>query len=79
MSGVRKIIDKMKKQPNGIRFEEAEKVLNHIGYKMGNRKSKSSHRVFRNDEGKHLSVPYKNPIDKVYVKEILQRIEDLSL
>ena len=75
MASVAKIIDKMKRQPKGIRFEEAEKVLNHMGYKMGNRKGKGSHRVFRNDEGKHLSIPYKNPIDKAYVEQILERIE----
>ena len=75
MASVAKIIDKMKRQPKGIRFEEAEKVLNHMGYKMGNGKGKGSHRVFRNDEGKHLSIPYKNPIDKAYVEQILERIE----
>ena len=73
MASVAKIIDKMRRQPKGIRFEEAEKVLNHLGYKTG--KGKGSHRVFRNAEGRHLSVPCKNPIDKAYVEQILERIE----
>lgn len=34
MSSVDKIIDKMKRQPNGIRPDEAEKVLNAYGYKV---------------------------------------------
>ena len=34
MSYVDKIIDKMKRQPNGIRPEEAEKVLNAFGYQL---------------------------------------------
>ena len=32
MSDIAKIIQKMKNQPNGIRFEEAEKILKYNGY-----------------------------------------------
>ena len=75
MASVAKIIDKMRRQPKGIRFDEAERVLNYIGYKTGNRKGKGSHRVFRNESGDHLSVPYANPIDKAYVEQIVNRID----
>lgn len=34
MPSVEKIIAKMKRQPNGIRFQELEKVLEANGYKM---------------------------------------------
>ena len=34
MSQINKIIEKMKRQPNGIRFEELKKVLEFYGYKM---------------------------------------------
>ena len=34
MSNIDKIIQKMKRQPNGIRFEELAKVLEHNGYEM---------------------------------------------
>ena len=74
MASVAKIVEKMKNQPNGIRFEEAEKVLNYYGYVATTKKG--SHRIFRSKNGKHLSVPYKTPaIDKFYVGEILKRIE----
>ena len=74
MASVAKIVEKMKNSPNSIRFEEAEKVLNHYGYVVTTKKG--SHRIFRNKDGKHLSVPYKIPaIDKYYVGEILKRIE----
>ena len=75
MASVAKIVEKMKNQPNGIKFEDAEKVLNHYGYVVTTKRG--SHRVFRSGKGRHLSVPYKTPaIDKHYVGEILSRIEE---
>ena len=34
MGDIDKIIQKMKRQPNGIRFQELAKVLENNGYKM---------------------------------------------
>ena len=34
MSAIDKLILKMKRQPNGIRFQEIEKVLEYNGYTM---------------------------------------------
>ena len=39
MAGVDKIIEKMKRQPIGIRPEEAEKVLKAYGYDIKDRKA----------------------------------------
>ena len=38
MSDIDKIIIKMKRQPNGIRFSELAKVLEHNGYTMKQKK-----------------------------------------
>lgn len=70
--GVAKIIDKMKTQPNGIRFEEISKVLEANGYKL--QRSKGSHRAFRNQDGDVITIPEKNPTKAVYVKDLLRRI-----
>ena len=73
VASVAKIVEKMKRQPNGIRFDEAAKVLEHNGY--GFVRTKGSHWQFRNEAGDVLTVPYKKPtIDKHYVGEILKRI-----
>ena len=32
--GVKKIVEKMEQQPNGIRFEEGRKVLEHYGFEL---------------------------------------------
>ena len=44
MAGISKIVEKMKSQPKGIRFEEAAKVLEHYGYKHA--RTKGSHHHF---------------------------------
>lgn len=38
MPDITKLILKMKRQPNGIRFQEVAKVLEHSGYKMKSKK-----------------------------------------
>lgn len=38
MPDIDKIIQKMKRQPNGIRFNELSKVLEYNGYKMKSKK-----------------------------------------
>ena len=73
MSSVDKIIDKMRRQPNEIRPEEAEKVLNAYGYKLV--RHKGSHKQYLNKEtGKLTTIKQENPLKKVYVIDILNRI-----
>jgi predicted RNA binding protein YcfA (HicA-like mRNA interferase family) len=73
MASVAKLVDKMKRQPNGIRIEEAHKVLRHYGYNM--ERQESSHRQYINEIGDVLTiVERKSTIKAVYVKKILQRI-----
>ena len=49
---IKKLIDKMKRQPNGIRPEEAKKVLEYYGYKCV--RQKGSHAHFLNEETRDL-------------------------
>lgn len=72
MSQIKKLIEKMRNQPNGIRPEEAERVLNAYGYRVGRRRG--SHIHFINDEGDVITIPDRTPIKAVYVKDILDRI-----
>lgn len=46
MAGIDKIVEKMKSQPRGIRYEEAAKVLEYHGY--NHVRTKGSHHQFRN-------------------------------
>lgn len=71
--GVDKLVDKMMRQPNGIRFNEVTKVLNAYGYKLV-RSSSGSHRHFRNDNGDVITIKEENPLKAVYIKDVLRRI-----
>ena len=74
MSQIEKLIEKMRNQPNGIRPEEADRVLNAFGYRLD--RQRCSHMHYINKFGDVLTIPNKNPIRAVYVKDILSRIED---
>lgn len=73
MSNVDKIIDKMKRQPNGVRPEEAERVLSAYGYQLV--RQKGSHKQYLNKQtGELTTIKQENPLKKVYVVDILNRI-----
>lgn len=69
--GVEKIIKKMERQPNGIKYNEVSKVLNEYGYELV--RNKGSHRHFRNKEGDVITIKEENPLKAVYVKDVLKR------
>ena len=69
----RKIIIKMNRQPNGIRFNELHRVLEHYGYNMKTKKG-TSHRQFINSKGDVITIKEENPLKAVYVKDVLKRI-----
>ncbi len=73
VSNVKKLIEKMKQQPNGIRPEEAEKVLSAYGYIPA--RQKGSHKHYLNkDTGDLITIKQENPLKKAYVVDVLNRI-----
>jgi len=70
MSDIRKITDKMKRQPHNIGFDEARKILEYCGFKIAG--IKGSHYRFKNKEGCVFILPRKNPLKAVYIKQILK-------
>lgn len=73
MASVEKIIDKMKRQPNGLRPEEAEKVLKAYGYEPA--RQKGSHKHYLNKKtGDVITIKQENPLKKAYIVDILNRI-----
>ncbi|MDR2510297.1 MAG: type II toxin-antitoxin system HicA family toxin [Spirochaetaceae bacterium] len=77
MPSVEKIIQKMKSQPNGIRREEAEKVL--AAYGFNHLRQRGSHRSYRNASGEMLVLVDESPLKAVYVKDVLKRIGSKEL
>lgn len=72
MASIQKIIAKMKQQSNGIRPEEAERVLKAYGYEPV--RQKGSHKHYMNDKGDLITIKQETPLKKVYVVDILNRI-----
>lgn len=72
MANIKKIIQKMKNQPNGITYNEAVCVLNGYGYNFA--RQNGSHCHYRNNEGDVITILHKSPLKKAYVIEILERI-----
>lgn len=73
MANIEKIIKKMKQQPNGIRPEEADKVLKAFGYEPA--RQKGSHKQYLNKKtGDVITIKQENPLKKAYVVDIIGRI-----
>ena len=73
MASISKLIEKMERQPHGVRYEEAKKVLESQGYNLTTKNG--SHRNFRNANGDLLTIKEETPtIKKHYVDKILSRI-----
>lgn len=64
----------MYKQPNGIRYSEASKVLEYVGYRLDS--SKGSRMQYINKNGDVFTLKKESPLKAVYVKEILPRISN---
>lgn len=71
-----KIINKMRRQPNGISPEDAERVLNYLGFEK--RRTRGSHRRFkRKSDGRWFSlVISQNPVKKYLIEEILSIVDE---
>lgn len=72
MSQVDKLVEKMKRGPNKIRPEEAEKVLLAHGYEAA--RQKGSHKHYINQEGEVITIKQENPLKRAYIEDILSRI-----
>ncbi|SDK30942.1 type II toxin-antitoxin system HicA family toxin [Lacicoccus qingdaonensis] len=75
MAGVDKLVEKMKRQPNNIKFSEAEKVLRAYGYELT--RIKGSHHIFKNKiSGDRWPLPFQKPLKPYLIKQLLKRIEE---
>ena len=74
LSTIDKLIQKMKQQPNGIRPEEAEKVLKAFGYEPV--RQKGSHKHYLNKStGDLTTIKQENPLKKDYIVDIINRLK----
>ena len=67
MSKYEKLLERIHNLDKGLRFEELQKVLERIGYKMDAPASGSSHRTFRKQGAMPVTIPKHKPLKKVYI------------
>ena len=74
MPTVKKLLKKMKQQPNGITPDEADRILQHYGYTL--KRKEGSHFQYVNTEKRELIsiVVNKKTLKRPYVEDILSRV-----
>jgi predicted RNA binding protein YcfA (HicA-like mRNA interferase family) len=74
MANIEKLIEKMRNQPAGVRFEEADGVLTAKGFRMD--RQHGSHCQYIAADGTRFTLPRKSPLKKIYLGLILDLIKD---
>ena len=65
-----KLLARIRHNPRSVRFDEAAKILEHMGYHRSQPKRGSSHWTFRKPGTAPITIPKHEP----YVKEVYIRI-----
>lgn len=78
MSQLEKLLEKIKRNPKTVRFEELDKVLRRAGFTRSQPGSGSSHYVYRKGSLK-LVVPYRQPyVLQAYVVQAIKLLEEIK-
>lgn len=75
MSKWDKLLARICRLSNDLRFDELRKVLESYGYTMDAPRSGSSHYTFRRPGSQPVTVPKHEPIKKVYVEMVKNVVE----
>jgi predicted RNA binding protein YcfA (HicA-like mRNA interferase family) len=71
-----KLLEKLKKSPNNITFDELEKVLLNEDFVL--ERISGSHHIFKRGEVTFVIPVHKNKVKSVYVKRVVEIIEELN-
>ena len=74
MASVEKILEKMRRQPNGISYKEIDKVLIYLGYEL--KRGKGDHFNYRKKGKPIYTLVKQNPVKKYLVDEVLKIIDE---
>jgi len=77
MSKRDKLLQEMHNNPRDIRFETIQKVLTNHGFSETSPGSGSSHYTYHKDIYR-ITVPKSNPVNQIYIKQILRILEKLE-
>ena len=72
MSVKEKLEQRLRNNPKNASFEDLRKLLELNGYKLNS--TKGSHSTFAKAGAKHITLPFKKPMNAVYTKAVLEAI-----
>lgn len=75
MSQWEKLLERICKVSNNLRFEELKNVLEEYGYTMMSPRGGSSHYTFRKPGCASITVPKHYPIKRTYVEMVKKIVE----
>lgn len=76
MAKTTKLIDKIKNNPNNVSFEDIRKLLEFFGFEIRKQSSGTSHFVFYKKGCGPITIPFRKPMRRYIVKEIINLIEE---
>lgn len=76
MSKFEKLLQRIKKLDNGLRFSELKKILESFCYTMNAPRNGSSHFTFRKPGHIPITIPKHEPIKAVYVRMVKDAVEE---
>lgn len=79
MAKLEKLLLRIRNNPQGVAFDDLDKLLNASGFLRRQPRSGSSHYVY--SLGTHrITVPYKRPhVNAIYVKQVLAILDELDV
>ena len=75
MSSWDKLLERIQRLSNDLRFNELRKVLEAYGYTMNQPRGGSSHYTFRKQGCAPITIPKHEPIKRTYVELVRQVVE----
>lgn len=70
------LLEKIKRNPTNVRFEQLDKLLKMYDYECRNKGG--SHYTYKRRGCTPVTVPYHKPVNSVYVKQVIASIETCS-
>ena len=71
-----KLLAQIRNNPNNVRFEDLDKLLQAYGFVLRRPKGGGSHYVYKRTGCAPMTVPRHKPVGRVYVMQVLAKIDE---
>ena len=77
MRQLKKLLERIRRQPKSVRFDEVARVLKSMDYEESQPRSGSSHWTFRKKGCMPITIPKREPyVKEVYVKMVIKVLDE---